>query len=315
MRTLTLVLVTLWVVVAGGLPPAAAWNDTGHQVVAIIAWDNLSEKARKKAVATLRQAPGDARLASMFGQDGRPLVVREREFFIRASTWPDAIRDVAAYDRPAWHYRDFFWRQENGHVLNLPDASPTPGELLPQLQRIRVLVATTDPAQTRARAVGVAWMLHLIGDMHQPLHCSARVTDQEPRGDGGGNTFKLGMVWKGDHSSMIRDTLHKYWDGAVDKAVPRHANEGTSAHLARAAKAAVNAHPKGSMVNRLKPGQFEEWCRESVGAAQANAYPPGLKRMETPPGAYRGQAAKVAMERVALAGYRLARTLEDLFGQ
>jgi hypothetical protein len=110
MRTLALVLVTLWTVVAGGWPPAAAWNDTGHQVVAIIAWDNLSEKARKKAVATLRQAPGDARLASMFRQDGRPLVVREREFFIRASTWPDAIRDVAAYDRPAWHYRAFFWR-------------------------------------------------------------------------------------------------------------------------------------------------------------------------------------------------------------
>ena len=117
--------------------------------------------------------------------------------------------------------------------------------------------------RARDRAVGVAWLLHLAGDIHQPLHCSARVTDKEPRGDAGGNTFKLGPLPNSDD----RDNLHRYWDGALDKAVPRKANEGTSAHLARAAAAAVKAHPKASMADRLKPGQFEEWCRESVAAA------------------------------------------------
>ena len=76
----------------------------------------------------------------------------------------------------------------------------------------------------------------------------------------------------------------------------------------------MSADPKASMADRLKPGQFEEWCRESLAAAQAYAYPPGLKRLEDPPDAYRAQVSAVALERVALAGYRLAATLEQLFG-
>jgi len=310
-RTMAAVLATLWMLLVSGLGSAVAWNDTGHQVVAIIAWDNMSEQTRKKVVATMRGAPSDARLASMFPSDGRPLAVRQREFFVRASTWPDAIRGDATYDNPVWHYRDFFWKQENGQVVNLPDAKPDPGELLGQLLRLKGVVATTDPARARDRAVGVAWLLHLAGDIHQPLHCSARVTDQEPRGDAGGNTFKLGTF----PNSNDRDNLHRYWDGAVDKAVPRKTNEGTSVHLARAAAAAVKAHPKASVADRLKPGQFEEWCRESVAAAQVNAYPVELKREQNPPGAYRVRVSTVALERVALGGYRLAAMLEELFGQ
>lgn len=65
----------------------------------------------------------------------------------------------------------------------------------------------------------------------------------------------------------------------------------------------------------LKPGQFEEWCRESVAAAQVNAYPLALKREQNPPGAYRVLVSTVALERVALGGYQLAAMLEELFGQ
>jgi hypothetical protein len=313
MRTMAAVLAALWVLVANTPRLAGAWTDTGHQVVAIIAWENLSAQARQQAVALLRQAPSDAGLASLLPLNGRPPAVPEREFFVRASTWPDALRGNLTYHQPSWHYRDFFWKEDGGQIVDVPDPMP-PGELLAQLPRLTSVVATPDPAQAGARAVGVAWLLHLVGDIHQPLHCSARVTDEEPRGDGGGNTFKLGMIPSPGTPEMMRESLHRYWDGAVDRAVPQRPNESPGGYLARAAQAAMSAHPKASMAARLKPGQFEEWCRESLAAAQAYAYPPGLKRLEDPPDAYRERVSAVALERVALAGYRLAATLEHLFG-
>jgi nuclease S1 len=211
------------------------------------------------------------------------------------------------------HYRDFFWKQQGGQVVDLPDAKPDPGELLDQLPLQKSAAVTTDPAQAGARAVAVAWLLHLAGDIHQPLHCSARVTAHQPKGDGGGNLFKLERF----PNSNERNNLHKVWDAGVDIAVPRKTNESTSAHLERAAAIAVTAHPKASMVDRLKPGQFREWCRESVAAAQVAAYPPPptLKQLERPRGSYFVRVGTVSLERVALGGYRLASLLEEIYGQ
>ena len=48
---------------------------------------------------------------------------------------------------------------------------------------------------------------------------------------------------------------------------------------------------------------------------EVNAYPLELRREQNPPGAYRVRVSRVALERVALGGYRLAAMLEELFGQ
>src|SRR5262245_49595856 len=72
--------------------PAAAWNATGHQVVALVAWGELKPETRDKVVNLLKQAPPEAGLADLFKEDGRQLAVRQREFFALASTWPDIVR-------------------------------------------------------------------------------------------------------------------------------------------------------------------------------------------------------------------------------
>jgi hypothetical protein len=266
-------------------------------------------------VALLQQAPADAELARMFPSDTRPLADREREFFVRASTWPDFIRPIPAYHHKFWHYRDFFWRQAGGQIVNLPDPIPDPGEAVDQLARLAALVVTTDPGRAGDRALGVAWLAHIAGDIHQPLHCSARVTSQEPRGDGGGNTFKLQKLFPGSPAAQDRESLHSYWDGGVDKAVPAHPNEPEMAHVARVAAIAMTAHPKASMATRLNSGQFERWCRESLAIAQAVAYPSTLKRLERPRASYRVRVGTVALEQVVLGGYRLAALLDSLFRQ
>jgi hypothetical protein len=289
--------------------PALAWNDTGHQVVALIAWNTLSEPTRMKVVELLRQAPADADLANLFRQDGRPVAVRQREFVRLASTWADLVRDESKpqrfqkYHRSTWHHRNYFWKPESGGPVDLPNMPVNPENAIERLGVFKTaLTDASTPA--RDRAVGLAWVLHLVGDVHQPLHCSGRVTAGEPEGDRGGNLFKLGQR---------SGTLHAYWDSALDKAVQRKSTESLSTYLERAAGLVVARHPRILMEDRLKPGQFEEWAQESLAAAK-QAYPATLRRRQEPDGTYRQATARTGMERAAFGGYRLAALLEETLG-
>jgi hypothetical protein len=310
MRTLIAIVSALWM--SGGLAPATglAWNDTGHQVIASIAWDHLSETARQH-VTELMARSTNASLTSLFPQDGRPLAVRQRAFFLSASTWPDEIRGTPD-DHPTWHHRNLYWKQQKGQPVDLPDLEVNPQNILERLPFIVGFLADAGkPVEERAALV--AWLVHLIGDVHQPLHVSARVTAREPKGDHGGNDFKLDLRPE-PNPNHERNSLHFYWDGMLDKAIPRNPQEGFSRYVRRVADQVKAAHPRPTMVADLKRGKFEDWARESLAAAQ-QAYPTTLRRNEAPSGKYRAAGGLVAQSRVALGGYRLAATLEELFGQ
>jgi hypothetical protein len=103
--------------------------------------------------------------------------------------------------------------------VDVPDIEVASENILERLEHFKTFLAdTSQPAADRA--IGLAWVLHLVGDVHQPLHCSARVTIREPAGDKGANDFKLDSKNK---------NLHAYWDSMIGKAIPRRSNEGTSA--------------------------------------------------------------------------------------
>ena len=179
--------------------------------------------------------------------------VRAREFFRRAATWPDLIREVPELHQPTWHHRDFYWRQDRGRAIDLPDLQVHPENLLERLHYFKKLLANpTVPA--RERAIGIAWVLHLVGDIHQPLHCSARVTAVERKGDHGGQDFELAPRSR-PHSPDERYSLHAYWDDMLDRAVPRRSGERLGDYLQRAAALVVSQHPRAQLEAELKPGQ------------------------------------------------------------
>jgi hypothetical protein len=262
-------------------------------------------------VAMMRQAEPATQLPSLFPEDKRAMEVRAREFFRRAATWPDLIRDVPELHHSTWHHRDFYWRQDRGLAIDLPDLLVHPENLLERLHFFRkVLANPTVPA--RERAIGIAWALHLVGDIHQPFHCSARVTTTERKGDHGGQDFEVAFR-SPPHPPRERYSLHAYWDDMLDRAVPRRSGERLGAYLQRAAVLVVSHHPRAQLEPELKPGQFDAWARESVIAAQS-AYPASLRRGQEPSADYRSMGAQVALGRLALAGYRLALMLRDVAG-
>lgn len=287
---------------------AAAWDGLGHRVVGAIAWEHMSESTRKSAVELLLAAPTDAGLASLLPPGPRPMEVRAREFFMAAGYWPDMIRDDAwperkqRYDRPTWHYVDFFWSSGPDGPVPLPDRG-TIGDLLIKLNQLKEKVADrSTPASERG--IALAWLLHLVGDIHQPLHDSGRVTEHEPNGDKGGNDFKLDDPEAG--------TLHALWDTILARARRQRHSESFDAWTGRIAAELMDKRPPTSFSKELGERSFAAWAKAGARRAMHDVYPPFLVREARPPHEYEEHAFAIAQDVVPLAGYRLAALLEEI---
>jgi hypothetical protein len=274
-------------------------------------------------VALLKAAPPDAGLASLLPVDNRPLAVRERSLFARAAYWPDIVRDEAfperraRYHRGPWHYVDRFWeRPDPAHPprerTDLPRGPENHVERLGVLTSIlRQSAAWTDPGEAGAaidRGVALAWVLHLVGDVHQPLHNASRVTPTEPQGDRGGNLFALGG----------EDNLHRFWDYVLARSrrFPRHSWESEDAYVARVAATIADRHPREAFdAALLADRDFQRWSDAGFAIILADVYPPGLRRNRPPAASYRRMTERISERAVALAGYRLADLLDETLGR
>ena len=210
--------------------PALAWDSVGHRVSASIAVEYLDPEVRERLVAILQAHP---RFAEDFMEQvpGFIDVDNELEFETwllgQAAFWPDIARGLprgerGRYHRGNWHYIDGAWvrggatAQGNSYVGidPFPDiAGPAAASVRSEADVDNVVVALDyntrlllDPdAGPGQRAVALCWVLHLVGDIHQPLHTgslfSAELFDS---GDAGGN----GIDTSGGN-------LHAVWDRAL----------------------------------------------------------------------------------------------------
>jgi hypothetical protein len=288
---------------------AQAWDYFGHHAVGAVAWEHMSEATRQAAVDLLLEAPADADLASLMPPGPWSMEVRRRELFLKASGWADLVRDdlfpdrKARYDHPSWHYVNRFWRSTPDGPVALPERGTT-GDLVVMLERLRgSLMKRARP--TAERAIDLAWLLHLVGDVHQPLHSSARVTALEPEGDRGGNDFLL--------DDPEAPNLHLYWDFIFKEARPQNPNEGYFAWVSRVAREIQALHPPDTLRDAITVDDVEAWSREGAAIAMRVAYPDYLIRGAAPPGRYQDEVFEQAARQAALAGYRLARLLDESF--
>jgi hypothetical protein len=186
-------LFAVFATVALSVRPAHAWDDFGHRVVARIAWANMTPQVRARAIAILRAAGPETGLRGSVS--GTLSQQQQISLFVFAATWPDVVRDtlnplrMEKYHHPYRHYVDTFWRQDTDFGPVIPVNRRQDGDLLRDVPRLQQWLDTGSP---HLKALGLAWILHLVGDIHQPLHASSRISPQDPWGDGGGNTFRVG---------------------------------------------------------------------------------------------------------------------------
>jgi hypothetical protein len=302
---------------------ARAWNATGHQVIAEIAWRNLTPAVRDKVLTLLKQHPHFAKRLDSADPNSEPVDYALR-VFQRAATWPDLIRsprgDERDYHHPAWHYVDFPIIPEgtDREKLTLP---PTSEKLEPGKPPENILQALEwcqerlkDPeAPAAEKAIALAWLEHLVGDIHQPCHAVGLFSNDYPAGDKGGNLFMVKY-----HGSVTN--LHKFWDELLGGYMSFKLIDAIADKV-------IEEHPRASLEKELAATKPTDWAAESFAMARDIVYGGGKlkgvtaaastadKGATTPelPENYDKTARDAAHLRVALAGYRLANLINAIF--
>lgn len=257
-----------------GLPSICmAWGTQGHQIVGKIANAYLSETA-KREIALL--------LANDLDISGAP---SGRMSLAEVGTWADEFRSTPGGRRTApWHFD------------NVPlCGAASPAQVCPngncastQLERHLKILADRSET-TRNRNEALKWIVHLVGDIHQPLHAS-------DNGDRGGN------------SVLVRGAvnLHAVWDVAV-------VQYGTTQKL-------LGRPVTPDQVAEWQAGTVSTWMAESHRLAETLVYanlPTGWACNVVPDGRvdlgneYLELSAPVAVQQLQKAGVRLARLLNE----
>jgi hypothetical protein len=284
--------------------PLRAWNKPTHMVIGAIAYRELkqaSPKALAEVVALLKEHPEYGKWVAGFDKYHVPKSERDERLLMEACRWPDDTRG-SSYDHPTWHYINYRY-QPSDSVRR--DSVLATGENIIQAYNANLTILKSD-ASNSSKAIALCWVMHLIGDVHQPLHTTTLVSEQFPEGDRGGNLFQIKV---GEDSKTIN--LHTLWDGLLlgsDR--PQDAGKVASQLLRDMSRGGLPNHPKGD---------FEQWAKESADLARESVYLNGQLSATTDkengavlPKAYAKAAKSVAEEQVALASYRLADVLAAL---
>ena len=280
-------------VLAAGLlltaPAALAWGPQGHRTIGAIA-DRLLTPGAHAAVLQLLEDDRDK-----FGN------LSGRTTLESVSEWADELHGTPAA-HPSWHYDDvpICGSEEKAHYC--------PGGQCNTEQLKRLIGVLGDPrAPARERNEALKWVVHLVGDIHQPLHAA-------DNGDHGGNLVPVAV--EGVHTRG-RENLHRAWDSdLVQLALHARNRQQPPRDIDALAAEAAN------LERQVGQGTPDSWARESNNLARNVAYHyPGFACNSLPAGivvleaAYIDDAEVVVRERLLLAGARLAnllnRTLEE----
>jgi hypothetical protein len=265
-----------------GLPSVAfAWHDTGHMVVAEIAYRRLKPEV-KDAVDALLQIGGE----------------EKNRGFVMSACWAD---DVKSDRDRTWHYFDRFFRADGKPSANYSDEE---NAIFAVLRSILLLKDTRGAEPARANAL--RYLIHIVGDMHQPLHCVARETSALPGGDRGGNDFRIQPPLGLEPQPR---NLHFLWDmgaGAFGS-VQRPLTEDGRSQIKALADQAERLYPPVGRSREIAKLDPDDWAREGLELAKTRVY--NIVEGGVPGDAYLQSCRTLSMQRVALAGYRLAELL------
>jgi hypothetical protein len=265
--------------------PASAWWEYGHYSVGRVAMLEVKPSTR----AAIQRLLAQSKLL-----DTPQCPVRTIE---EASYWADCVKALGERFSYA-----FSWHYQNADIckpFDLKAACKDGNCVSAQIERnLKLLADRRVPA--RERVMALAFLVHLMGDLHQPLHAG-------DKGDRGGNDFKADY-------GVIPSNIHAIWDGLLaDRAIssPPPDAAGILAEVSAAERAA------------MAEGNVQDWSKESWEAAREFGYGALMADPCGPLPAVRPKVDEATIQRlipilrrqVARGGIRLARLLDEALGQ
>lgn len=266
---------------------AHAWSATGHMVIAAIAKRDLTPYALSEANRLLK------------------IDATERaDDFITAGPWADDIRN-ARPETGNLHFINLHFRTDRKRVENEPEKE----NVVTAIERYRkVLGDKTKPDAERADAL--RFLIHFVGDLHQPLHSVARDSDEHPKGDRGGNDFKIQPPASMSGTQRPPTNLHSLWDGGAGlfpfKERPLSPQDRSAIEVQ--AETIASALPRESLkkVDDLQP---MNWAKEGLEDSKRTVY--DLMENTVPSEDYMRRGRTLSARRAAYAGYRLADIINE----
>ena len=286
------------------LKGASAWHGNGHYITAYIAQQWLLENnfdALKWANDLL------APYTEVCGENLYP--------FVESATWLDKIKDQG------WHLLD------NHHfIMNFYFDNGTTPHQMPVLEYANATFSIGDAIATLSsrntdtygssknilgKSVAMRILTHLLGDIHQPLHNTERVTQKLPHGDEGGNDFVI------KHYNVAqKDNLHFIWDEMFEdysESIRTNLPKDKYAFIKAKGDLIMQEYPLSSLDAQIKANNTtQSWIQEGLQLAQTVVYK-GITPNTTLPDWYMDQSRIICRQRVALGGYRLGILLGSIY--
>jgi hypothetical protein len=274
-------LLLLALVFVAAAPRVLGWGETGHVIVAMIAEKHLKQNA-KHGIAELL---GTQRISS-------PAV----------AVWADKIRHVKVFEKKfpkngQWHYVDIPF---DAKEFDPARDCKTGNCVIDKIAHFQKVLADHD-ASKEDRIAALKFLVHFVGDMHQPLHCAER------NGDRGGNQLKVHI--NGTHD---RETnLHSLWDTfLVTEAMH---GLGNADYVQR-----IDADVTSELKKAWAKGDVKSWAWEAHQLAVTKAYTDSSGKVfpmthAEVDDAYLSDRKIVVETQLKRGGIRLAKVLNDAF--
>jgi hypothetical protein len=261
---------------AFALPSLFAWGRTGHQIVAIVAARGLSPAAA-------------AQVATLLG--GKSLA--------DVSALPDTWRSTQP-ETAGWHFVNV--PKDDTAYDETRDCPPQNSEVgrncaVAAIEHFKTVVADRT-ASKQARGRALTFLVHFVGDIHQPLHSA-------DNNDRGGNNITVTWFGQATHKLGTKDVawnLHAVWD------------EGFIEHTGLTVDGYADQLLAGGVPPNATSGTTVDWVNDAYALAKSNAYviPAGDPAPLDEP--YFATNLPVVDKQLLLAGLRLRSVLEAALG-
>ena len=254
-------------------------------VVAQLAYNHLNATARARCDALIAVPLANGSSAN--------------NIFATAACWADDYKSQLGTG--IWHYIDLPFSLDGTSTSGVTTAA------FDVVQAIRQCVVTLQDTNATAvdQATALRYLLHFVGDIQQPLHCSTAVSAGSLGGDAGGNSYTLnGGTWS---------NLHSLWDaggGFLTNSVSRPLSASGQTTLNNKVAVIEADYPYAANLGTI-PDPLD-WADEGWSIAQTVCYV-GIARNTAPSVAYLATAQATTEQRMAVGGHRLADLLTTLF--
>lgn len=278
---------------------AISWNSTGHYIIARLAEIEImeaDESLQKELVGLLAL---------------NAVHSREKDYpFVEAATYSSDIRHHNWTIFNSWHYAVNYLMKKDSKVdtKNLPSS---PQDIVFAINEAKNTLRNTKVSRIEDR-FGKSFMLrhliHLVGDVHQPLHNVSFISNAIETGDMGGNLFEV--------DATTGETLHDLWDNCLNLFVDLEGplDKKSFEALDDIVKNLRKTFSRSTLQDRIEStgSSVKKWSEEARKIAVKDIYS-DMKDKQKFDDAYTKSKGEIVKTQLALAGYRLADAIIELF--